>query len=68
MAAKDRAKDTKRQGGPWPTPIGMGANLSREDFYAAKIRQDHHKAEESAFESGGMDAVKAYREKTGYSG
>ena len=66
--AKDRSHDSKRQAGPWPSPIGMGALVSPDDFHAAKARQEHHKAEESAFESGGMPAVKAYREKSGYSG
>lgn len=66
--AKDRAKDQKRQAGPWPTPIGMGAHLSPEDFYAAKERQAHHKAEEAEYEKGGMGAVTSYRERTGYSG
>lgn len=68
MAAKDRAKDSKRVAGPWPTPIGMGGLVSPADFHSAKERQEHHKAEEAEYEKGGMEAVKSYRERTGYSG
>lgn len=66
--ASRRENDSKRVAGPWPSPIGMGALVSPDDFHAAKARQEHHKAEESAFESGGMTAVKAYRKKSGYNG
>lgn len=68
MAAKRRESDPARKGGPWPSPIGMGALVSPDDFHAAKARQEHHKAEEAEYESGGMDAVNAYRKRTGYSG
>lgn len=35
---------------PWPTPIGMGAHVSPDDFYAARERQLKLAAEEEAFE------------------
>lgn len=65
MAAR-RENDKARQGGPWPTPIGMGALSSPGDFEAAHARREHEKKEEFVFEMGGMGAVKEYRKKHGY--
>jgi hypothetical protein len=64
---KDRAHDPKRKF-TGPSPIGMGALAGYGDFAREKQRQEHHKAEEAAFESGGMEAVNKYRKETGYSG
>lgn len=58
-----RETDTKRQGGPWPTPVGMGALVSPDDFHAAKARQEDYQAEEAAFDKGGMSAVNKLRNK-----
>lgn len=44
-----------------PSPIGMGALASPDDFVAAKERQLAHKREEEAFDKGGMAAVKKLR-------
>lgn len=44
-----------------PSPIGMGALSDPEDFVAAKKRQLAHKAEEEAFDKGGMTAVNKLR-------
>lgn len=46
-----------------PTPIGMGALVGPEDFWAEHARREAHKAEEAAFESGGMAAVNKLRNK-----
>lgn len=46
---------------PWPTPIGMGALVSPDDFVAAKERQMANKREEEAFDKGGMAAVNKLR-------
>lgn len=46
-----------------PTPIGMGALVGVGDFWDAYKRQQAHKEEEAAFESGGMEAVKRLRGK-----
>lgn len=46
-----------------PTPIGMGALVSPADFWAEHDRREAHKAEEAAFESGGMEAVNKLRGK-----
>lgn len=48
---------------PWPTPIGMGALASPDDFVASAERHEHNKKEEFHFEMGGMAAVKEYRKK-----
>lgn len=68
--ANRRERDPKRQGGPWPSPIGMGALASPGDFHEAKRRKDLHKGEEEAFERGktteeGNRLAKEYREKHG---
>jgi len=54
-----------KESGPWPTPIGMGALVSPDDFVADRERTEHHKKEEFHFEMGGMPAVKEYRKKHG---
>lgn len=54
--AKGQFKDA-----PWPTPIGMGALASPDDFIAAKERQIAHQREEEAFDKGGMTAVNKLR-------
>lgn len=46
-----------------PTPIGMGALVGPEDFWAEHARREAHKAEEAAFEAGGMEAVNKLRGK-----
>lgn len=63
MPVPRRESNKTRQAGPWPSPIGMGALVGYGDFERAKASQAHHKGEESAFESGGMSAVKEYRKK-----
>lgn len=55
--AKDRAKDSKRQAGPWPSPIGMGALVGPGDFYAAKEQQEKGKAESAAFDRGEIKTI-----------
>lgn len=57
MAAARREGNTNRVAGPWPTPIGMGANLSPQDFYAAKERQASAKAESAAFDRGEIKTI-----------
>lgn len=57
MATPRREKNSSRVAGPWPTPIGMGANLSPEDFYAAKERQAAGKAESAAFDRGEIKTI-----------
>lgn len=44
-----------------PSPIGMGALVSPDDFVTAKEKQLAHKREEEAFEKGGMTAVNKLR-------
>lgn len=44
-----------------PSPIGMGALVSPDDFVAAKERQMANKREEEAFDKGGMAAVNKLR-------
>lgn len=46
-----------------PSPIGMGALASPDDFVAAKERQLAHQREEEAFDKGGMTAVNKLRGK-----
>jgi hypothetical protein len=65
MGKERRENNKTRQGGPWPTPIGMGALVSPDDFVADRERTEHHKKEEFHFEMGGMPAVKEYRKKHG---
>lgn len=57
MAAPDRAHNSKRVAGPWPSPIGMGALVGPEDFYAAKERQAEGKAESEAFDRGEIKTI-----------
>jgi hypothetical protein len=62
---RNKADFNNGKGGSWPTPIGMGALVSPDDFVADRERTEHHKKEEFHFEMGGMPAVKEYREKHG---
>ena len=62
MGKPRRENDPARRGGPWPTPIGMGALVGYGDFERAHKRKLEHQEEEQAFESGGMDAVIKLRE------
>lgn len=68
--AERREHDKSRQGGPWPSPIGMGALAGYGDFEREAERKKHHKAEEDIIEKHGTEKgnplVKEYRKKHGY--
>lgn len=69
--AERRENDPKRKGGPWPTPIGMGALAGYGDFEREAERKKHRKAEEDIIDTTpsiaeGNKKVKEYQQQHGY--